>query len=146
MKVSEWIRHHPGRVLTVSPHASLGEAMDEMLAQPHLRDIYVMAEDGRLLGHVSHKKIALHILAEHRPIHTRRQLMERIVGGTVGDFMDIHFTYAHPDEELDNVLHRQLEHDVEDMPVIDSEERLLGAVNLSAVLRETRRRNEQSGK
>ena len=39
------------------------------------------------------------------------------------------------DEELDDVLHRQLEHEIEDMPVLDANGALLGAVNLTRVLR-----------
>lgn len=136
MKVAEWINNHPDHVITVAPDCSLEEAMHQMLAEPCLRDIYVVSEDGRLIGHLSHKKLAQTLLAEHRPVHTRRQIIERVAGGTARELMDSEFVHARPDEELDDVLHSQLEHDIEDLPVIDEEGVLLGVVNMSTVLKE----------
>lgn len=89
-----------------------------------------------VVGHLSHKKLAELVLAEHRPVHSRRQFMHRVASGTVREFIDAPCVSAHPDEELDNVLHRQLEQDMEDMPVIDDPGQLVGAVNLSMVLHE----------
>lgn len=50
--------------------------------------------------------------------------------------MDSLYCSAEPEEELDEVLHRQLEYGVEDMPVIDDDGTLAGAVNLTTVLNE----------
>jgi len=136
MKISEWIDRHPGQTITVPPDCSLHDAMDRMLAAECMRDIYVVADDGHLIGHLSHKKLASLILAEHQPVHTRRQLMIRIAGGSAQELMDTEFTFARPDEELDNVLHWQLEHDVENMPVINEDGILVGVINLRVVLRE----------
>jgi CBS domain-containing protein len=138
MKVADWIRAHPGRTLIIAPSASLEEALDRMLEVQGARDIYVSTNDGAVVGHLSHRRLAQSFLLEHSHIHTRRQLMERVVGATVEEFMDGHPVFAHPDEELDNVLQRQLDHDVEDMLVIDDVGSVLGAVNLSEVLREFR--------
>lgn len=135
MKVSEWIRHHRGAVITVSPELSLQELLERLLHEPCLRDLYVVEDGDKLIGHVSHKRIAHLILAPHRPVHTRREIMERVAGGSARELMQTEFPSAHPDEDLDSVLHRQLEHDVEDMPVVGDDGTLLGAVNLSAVLR-----------
>ncbi len=65
--------------------------------------------------------------------------MERISGGTAHEIMNSEFVYARPDEELDNVLFRQLDHDIEDMPVIDDEGILLGTVNMATALKEIRK-------
>ena len=62
--------------------------------------------------------------------------MIRIAGGSPREVMDTEFTIARPDEELDNVLHWQLEHGVEDMPVINEDGIMVGVINLSVVLRE----------
>jgi len=143
MKISEWISLHPEQAITVPPDCSLHEAMDRMLAVGCMRDIYVVADDGHLIGHLSHKKLASLILAEHRPVHTRRQLIIRIAGGSAQELMDTEFTFARPDEELDNVLHWQLEHDVENMPVINGDGILVGIINLRAVLLEMIQDNDQ---
>ncbi len=140
MKVGDWIKRYPGQAITVAPDSSLEMIIDRLLAEPCLRDIYVLSEEGRVLGHLSHKKITRLFLAEHQSTHTRSQLMERIAGGHAQELMDSHFIYAHPDEELDNVLQRQLEHDVEDMLVVDENGIVLGAVNLTAVLKHIRKK------
>jgi len=114
-----------------------------MLAEQCMRDLYVVAEDGKLIGHLSRKKLANLILVEHQPVHTRRQLIMRIAGGSAQELMDTEFTFARPEEELDNVLHWQLEHDVKDMPVINNDGILLGLVSLSEVLQEMRQENNQ---
>ncbi len=46
-----------------------------------------------------------------------------------------------PAEQHDNMLHRQFEHDIEDMVVVDSDGVLLGAVSLTAVLEALRDAN-----
>jgi len=143
MKISEWISRHPGRAITVPTDCSLNEIMDRMLAEECLRDIYVVDDNGQLVGHLSHKMLVNLILAEHQPMHTRRQLMMRIAGGSASELMDTEFTFARPDEELDNVLHWQLEHDVGVMPVIDEDGILVGAINLRVVLREMIQDNNQ---
>lgn len=144
MKISEWISRHPGQAISVTPDCSLNDAMDRMLMEECLRDVYVVSDDGQLIGHLSHKKLANLILAEHQPVHTRRQLIMRRTGGSAQELMDTEFTFARPEEELDNVLHWQLEHDVEDMPVINEDGILLGIINLRVVLREILHDNKQN--
>jgi CBS-domain-containing membrane protein len=136
MKVSEWLARYDGKAVTVRSGCAIAEVLEWLLAESCRRDLYVVDDDDRLLGHLSHKRLAEHVLAEHRPAHTRRQLMERVSGGTADDLMDGAFARASPDEELEDVLHRQLEHEIEDMPVIDGAGRLLGAINLTRVLQE----------
>jgi CBS domain-containing protein len=70
--------------------------------------------------------------------------MEKVAGGPALELMNSHFPTASPDEELDNVLHRQLEHDIEDMVVVDSDGVLLGAVSLTAVLKALRDANRRT--
>lgn len=140
MKVSDWIRLHPQKAVTAPPEWTLGQIVERVLAEPGVRDIYVVGDDGRVLGHISHRRLARLFLAEHRPVHTLRQIFERVAGGVADELMDTHFVSAHPDEELDNILHRQLEHDVEDMPVLDADGVVLGVVRLREVLRAFRAR------
>ncbi len=139
MKVSEWISQCPGHTITFPPDWPLEKVVDLMLAEKYLRDIHVVLEDKRVCGHLSHKKLVRLLLAKHQPVHTRRQIMERVSGGTAQELMNSEFVYARPDEELDNVLFRQLDHDIEDMPVIDDEGVLLGTVNMTVALKEIRK-------
>ena len=138
MKVSVWLKANPELPPTARTEWSLDEAADALLARPGARDLFVVDGGGRLLGHVSHRRIAELLLAEHRPYQSRRQIMERVASGPLREIMDPHIVAAGPEEELDDVVHRLLEQGLEDLPVIDAQRRLLGVVNLSAVLRELR--------
>jgi CBS domain-containing protein len=62
-------------------------------------------------------------------------LMERMAGGTADELMEPHFMHARPEEELEDVLQRLLEHEIEDLGVIDDLGALAGAINLTQVLR-----------
>lgn len=140
MKVSEWISRFPGHIVTIHPESSLEQAVDRLLAEPCVQDIYVVSGENLVLGHLSHKRLACLLLAEHRPIHTRRQIMERVVFGVAGELMEGAFVFAGPDEELDDVLCRFVEHDLQDMVVLNEQGVLVGGINLNTVLREIRKR------
>ena len=60
--------------------------------------------------------------------------MDRISAGAAQDLMNPHFTSARSDEQLGNVLDRMLEHDIEDLPVLDAQRQLVGAISLTTVL------------
>ena len=145
MKVSDWLAQHPDVVVTVPADCPVDAVIARLLRETCLRDVYVVDGDGRLLGHITHKRLAEHLLAEHRPVHTRRQLMERVAGGTAKDFMNSSFVVAAPSEALEDILNRQLEMEIEDMPVLDESGNVLGAVNLTSVLREFMRASCETG-
>lgn len=134
MKIAEWHEQHPRDLSIVFPDWSLETALDHMLTTSGLRDLYVVAPDGKLIGHISHQKLACALLSEHRPEHTRRQLMEHISSGNVDEIMNSHFVSATPDEELSDILHRLLDHNIEDMPILDDAGKPIGAINLTQIL------------
>lgn len=142
MKVHEWIDRHPGMPATVPSGAGLAEAVERLLAEPGQRDIHVVDPRGRVLGHLSHKRLAQLLLFEHRDTHTRRQLMERIgTTASVDELMEGQFPYCRPDEDLDDVLHRQISNQTEALPVLGEDDMLLGAIVLTEVMREAHRRH-----
>jgi CBS domain-containing protein len=145
MKVSGWLAVQPNNIVTVAEDMPVDSVIERLLREPCLRDVYVVDREGHLVGHISHKRLAEHLLSEQRPAHTRRQLMERVAGGTAKDFMNPSFTTAAPREELEDVLNRQLEMEIEDMPVLDREGKVVGAINLTNVLREYMRAVREKG-
>ena len=145
MKVAEWLKQHPHDLNAIHPDSSVETIIDRMLAIPGLRDLYVASPDGRLIGHITYHKVACILLSEHRPEHTRRQLMEHISRGNAGEIMNSHFVTAALGDELEDILHRQLDHKIEDMPVIDDEGKPIGAINLSQILISFQASSKESG-
>jgi len=68
-------------------------------------------------------------------MQTSHQIMERVFGGTASEIMERDYVTAHPDEELDNILHRMLEYRVDDMPVVDDSNKIIGIINLTDIMR-----------
>jgi predicted transcriptional regulator len=105
-----------------------------------VQDIYVVSDEDLVLGHLSQRRLVSLLLAEHRPMHTRRQIMERVVVGSADELMESEFVFARPGEDLGDVLHRFVEYGLQDMPVLDEQCLLVGGINLNTVLREMRKR------
>lgn len=134
MKVSEWLQKHPRELITVQEGCTLDQATSRILSESCVKDIYVVNGEQQIIGHIPFMKLARLTLAEHSPIHTRSQIMERVTCGCACDLMETHFASADPSEEMDETLHRLLEHHIEDMPVINGQGDCLGAINLLDVL------------
>lgn len=134
MKVSDWLSKHPTHAGIVREDWTLEQIMQRLLSNSRLNDLYVLDADDQLVGHLSYKKLAKLVLAEHCIAHTRSQILERVTAGTAAELMEVHFASATADEELDDIIFRQLDHWVEDLPVIDQEGKLIGIINLSDVL------------
>jgi CBS domain-containing protein len=141
MKVSEWVKLHPNQPVTVPPDSSIEQVTTDFLAHAALRDLYGASSERHIIGHIRHRRLAQLLLTEHLPVQSSRQIMERIFGGSAEELMENDFVTAHPNEELDNVFHRMLEYEVEDMPVVDSRQRIIGNINLTDILRELHRGN-----
>ncbi len=143
MKTSEWLKTHPVKALTVAGDCSLQHAARLLLDDPEGRDLFVLDAEGKVCGHLGFWHVATLLLAELRPTHSLRELMERITLGNVADHMDDHVMCAGVDEDVDDILYQHdlfqqhLERRVEDIPVVDDQHRLLGVIRLSDLLRDS---------
>lgn len=134
MQISEWLQHHPGLPLITHPDSSLEQVTEAFLTSPTERDLYVISAEGQIIGHIQYRYLAKALLSEHLPVQSSHQIMERLSSNTAEDLMEHEFVTAHPEEELDNVLHRMLEYKVEDMPVTNGDQQIIGKINLTDVL------------
>ncbi|MCK5479203.1 MAG: CBS domain-containing protein [Methylococcales bacterium] len=141
MKVSDWLAEHPIHAGVVHENWSLEQIMEKLLGNSRLNDLYVLNSNNQVIGHLSYKKLARLVLAEHCSCHTRSQILERVTTGSAAELMEAHFASASPDENLDEILYRQLDHWVEDLPVINQQGELVGVINLSDVLLEVMKSN-----
>ncbi|MFN2381805.1 MAG: HPP family protein [Guyparkeria sp.] len=135
MKASEWLEHHPAEALTVVATDSLADAATRLLSHPESRELYVLDDEGRVCGHLGFRRLAGIFLAHLRPTHSRRQLVERITPSTVRDYMDERVLCMRPDERISEGLHQHMERRVEDIPVVDEDDRLLGVIRVADLLR-----------
>lgn len=135
MKVYEWLKIHPRPGVTVVEHADRDQVLAALLANANAREIYVVNDQQKVIGHISYHKIARLILAEHTPTHTRSQIMERVTCGCASEIMDSHFNAADPGQEMDEIFALHLDHLVEELPVLSTQGELVGVVCLRDVLK-----------
>src|SRR5690554_1620042 len=151
MKTSEWLEKHPVRVLTIAADCSLQDAARLLLNDPEGRDLFVLGGEGKICGHLGFWHVATLLLAELRPSHSIREMIERITLGTVADHMSDHVMCVGGNEEVDDILYKHdlfqqpAERRVEDIPVVDEQHRLLGVIRLSDLLRDAVGRIDAGG-
>ncbi|SHM00220.1 HPP family protein [Vreelandella subglaciescola] len=142
MKTREWLNAHPVKALTVAGDCSLQDAARLLLDDPEGRDLFVLDAEGQVCGHLGFWHVATLLLAELRPTHSLRELVERITLGSVADHMDDHVMCAGVDDHINDILYQHdlfqqhVERRVEDIPVVDEQHRLLGVIRLSDLLRD----------
>lgn len=141
MTASDWLEQHPKQAGVVKEDWNLNQIMEKLLGNSRLNDLYVINSENKVIGHLNYKKLAKLVLAEHCIGHTRSEILERVVPGSAAELMEVHFARANPDEKIDEILYRQLDHWVEDLPVINQQGELLGVINLSDVLLEVMKSN-----
>lgn len=133
MKIADWLEGHTLNGVTIERNASLEEAARAMLGEPECRDIYVTDAEGRVVGHLGFRRLADILL--YRSTYSRRQLLERVAPGPVHEFMDQRFVSARLDEHVHDVLHKNMERWVDDIPVLDEDSRLAGVIRLVDLVR-----------
>lgn len=130
MKVADWLKRRAAHGVTVAPDASLEEAARRLLEEPASRDVYITDAEGRVVGHLGFSRLAGLLLFAPLPTHSRRQMLERVARGPVGEFMDHSFIAARLDQDVEDVLHQHMERWAEDIPVLDDEQRLLSVIRV----------------
>jgi CBS domain-containing protein len=111
---------NPGQL----PADASAQAAAELLQRPEVRAVYV-TEDERLVGVVTRKTLVREVVAAGRdPVGTPLGAIAELPDYTVG-----------PDVPLDDAFHFLEEEDVERVPVVDEDGRLLGVLSRSVLQR-----------
>ena len=122
MKVSEVMTND---VRTVTPDQSVREAASFMLRAD--AGSIPVCEGDRVIGMITDRDIAVRGIAEGRGPDT-----------LVRDLMTDHIICAHADDNVDEIAQRMSKEQVRRLPVLDTEQRLVGIVSLGDLARETR--------
>jgi CBS-domain-containing membrane protein len=132
--VAQWLSEHPEQSLVVEESTSLQALLQQLNKQPAIQDIYVVDYNRHVVGHISKMRIANIVLAEYRRSHNRRQLMEQVATGSAGELMERHFPVARLDQAVDSVIYHMLEHQLQDLAVLDEKGQFAGTINMTTLL------------
>jgi predicted transcriptional regulator len=135
LSVAEWLEKHPNQAVLVEPETPLEDVIKACLDR-QADDAYIL-DAGKIEGHLALSKLVNHVFCHERPVHTHRQLFARVSQLTAADLVDPHFAYCRPEEKINEILHRQLQSNVQDLLVLAADSSPLGVVNLKQVVRES---------
>ncbi|GBE36480.1 CBS domain protein [bacterium BMS3Bbin07] len=122
------------RPITVDDDATIDEVVEKMLAFQRDRAVYVIAREGILTGIISLGDISRHLLAggvyhgeRHMP---GRSILSTFMAEKAADIMTRSVITTQPEEELNSLIKKMIDHRLKVIPVVDAKGKLLASINL----------------
>lgn len=136
-KIGEVIAGLKGRDLPlVRQESTIEEVIDAMVRYQHTRLLYVVDEDGKLLGTIALGSLVRHAFGRsHEPQIHPRFVMRMITTETAKDIMQKKPIFAGEDEDVEVVLKRMIGKNVKEIAVLDEEKRVVGDVTMIDLLK-----------
>ena len=119
----------------VPENASIEDVMSAIVNCRHSRMLNVVNDQQQLMGTISLDALIRHVFAQDRePTIHARSLIGVLSRETAGDIMFKQPIYATIEEEIGVVTRRMLEANVKDIPVVDSEKRVIADITIVDLL------------
>lgn len=120
----------------VRQESSIEEVIDAMVRYQHARLLYVVDEDGKLLGTIALGPLVRHVFCRsHEPQIHPRFIMSMITTETAKDIMQKNPIFAREDENVEIVLKRMIAKNVKEIPVLDREKKVVGDLTMVDLLK-----------
>jgi CBS domain-containing protein len=136
VKIGEVLKTLKGREIpVVTEESSVEEAIHAIVRLPHSHLLYVVDNHKRLMGTISVANLVRHFFSRsHEPRIHPRHLISMITTETAKDIMERHPIFAMEDEEVEMVLKRMIEKNVEGIAVLDGKKRPVGDITMTDLL------------
>lgn len=121
---------------TVSIDTSLKELVLAITEDPKTRSLYVVDEKRKLQGIITVKNLVKAIFPYFIDINDAPSYMtyQRLLAAKVEDIMYPNNIFVKDDENLETALDRMYENDLEEIPVVDDDMRVIGELDLLELL------------
>ena len=136
IRIGEVIKGLEPRDFPVVPeNASIEDVMSAIVNCRHSRMLNVVNDRQQLVGTISLDALIRHVFAQDRePTIHARSLIGVLSRETAGDIMFKQPIYAIIEEEIGVVTRRMLEANVKDIPVLDSDKRVIADITIVDLL------------
>ena len=137
IRIGEVIAGLKGRDLPlVRQESSIEEVIDAMVRYQHTRLLYVVDEDGKLLGTISLGPLVRHVFGRsHEPQIHPRFVMSMITTETAKDIMQKNPIFAMEGEDVEAILKKMIAKNVKEIAVLDKEKRVVADVTMIDLLK-----------
>ena len=136
IRIGEVIKGLEPRDFPVVPeNASIEDVMSAIVNCRHSRMLNVVNDRQQLMGTISLDALIRHVFAQdHEPTIHARSLIGMLSRETAGDIMLEQPLYATTEEEIGVVTRRMLKANVKDIPVVDSDKRVIADITIVDLL------------
>ena len=136
IRIGEVIKGLEPRDFPVVPeNASIEDVMSAIVNCRHSRMLNVVNDRQQLVGTISLDALIRHVFAQDRePTIHARSLIGVLSRETAGDIMLKQPIYTTIEEEIGVVTRRMLEANVKDIPVVDSDKRVIADITIVDLL------------
>ena len=136
VKITDVLKALKGRAIPIIPQeSSVEEAIETIAHFPHSRLLYVVDGEEKFIGTISLGNLVRHFFSRsHEPQIHPRSLISMITTETAKDIMETHPIFATGEEDVELVLKRMVEKNVQEIAVLDGENRLIGDVTMIDLL------------
>jgi len=136
IRISEVIKKLGPRDLpVVSENASIDDVMSAIVNCRHSRIMNVVNDRKELVGTISLGTLTRHVFSQdHEPTIHARSLIGLLSRETAGDIMRTQPICATAEEEIGVVTRRMLAANVKEIPVVDSDQRVISDITIVDLL------------
>lgn len=122
---------------TVSEDVDIVDIVHVFINNPVLHHICVVNSEGRLRGLINRKRIFKGIFSHHVTAQSRvSNLLRFLTAETSGEIMVTHVVTALEEDNIDDVIRNMIDHNIREIPIMDTEGRVIGFITLLQIMKE----------
>lgn len=136
-QVRDIVARHSQREVPVTTRDIPIEQLPEAIEwYRHSRQLYVVDDDRKLVGSITLARLVMYTFAHSHGTHmSSRQIMDLITCTCAGDLMMEGTLSARMDDNLDELLERMVDRNVEEVPVLDDDGKIVSDLTMIDLLR-----------
>ncbi len=128
-------RHKERQVPSINKDTPIDELAQAIEWHRHSRQLYVVDEENHLLGNITLGRLVMYVFASsHGSSINPRHVMGLITCTCAGDLMTEGTLFVGMDDEVEEVLERMVAGNVDEVPVTDSEGRIVADLTMIDLL------------
>jgi len=126
------------RLITIKPtlvreNATLHQVAKDLISDPKTRAVYVVDEERRLKGIITLESIMKYAFRHHLGVESIHPPVKFLTAERAEEIM-IPPVYAKEEDTLEETLGKMLRHELEELPVVDEDLKVIGDLNMLEIL------------
>jgi len=135
ISVKQLLGFSQSQLTVVSREATVGEVVAKLIEDRATREVYVVDDEGRCFGVIPLRRLAHHAFLREVPDKSSAtDLLERISVENAGDLCLQEPAFVREDDTLEQLLNVMFTFEINEIAVVDAEERIVGSINMMDIL------------